>query len=389
MRVYQKRGNLNYKERRMVEQLTKVLEEKTKADPNFSFSPAENSKELEQMWTEFCTDEVEFSEIKNSDVEPVNVSDEPIENEPNNDTQKETGTNDFEDEDDDWDDTGSNSDPFNRDEPIVRDYVKGSDFPDDIKKVDTKSTYAEPRTQRDQMRMPGMEDDAQTNNSSKVDPVRIENNNSGSGNQKSSNSGGGSAPMNPKFNEMSDAQKKKQTTRMAKSIVRLVCTLAEKGFEFWGTKGITEDEINNLESNQVIDTDLEVMSMLEPGTLVTIKQFFAQQRMAVAEISKITEDEKQMLTESLVEVMIEKGIGPTPMQNLLLNIAEVILVRGLAIYGIQKQNSNIIQQLTEMKEMQKKQYAEYNDRENQYREYTQQSSETNLTKVEPVTTNND
>ena len=396
MKIYLKKGNLSYKERRMVEQLTKSLEQRTKLDPNFSIQPAENISDLQKLWTEYCVDEVEYSEVPkgNSEVEPVySDNNEPIAEK--QETTEPTQNNDY-DEEDDWDDASSNSDPFNRDEPIVRDYVKGSDFPDDKVKVDAKNNYDEPRTQRDQMRIPGSEEDIQ-NNTNKTGSNNNSQGNNNSGSPKNSASGGSSAPMNPKFNEMSDSQKKKQTTRMAKSIVRLVCTLAEKGFEWWGNKGITEEEIAQLEATDQIDTDLEVMSMIGPGQVVTIKNFFAQQRIAVSEISKISEEEKQMLVESLVEVMIEKGIGPTPMQNLLLNILEVVVVRGLAIYGIQKQNANILAQLIEMKEIQKKQnpdkyaenYTEWEARANQIRqEYSnpEPETQTTLTKVEPVTT---
>ena len=380
IKVYQKRGNLSYKERRYVTQLTKVLEKKLEDNPNYTFNVAENVKDLEKLYNEHCIDDVEFTEVTDDNME----NNEPNLPENENSDDKEITTNQTTTEDNDdyeWDEGQTNSDPFNRDEPIVRDYVYGSDFPDDKVKADTQNTYEEPRTQKAQMRMPGVEEpEVNNDNTSNKNTSNATNTSSNSNNNSSSNTSNNStnsspkpnnAPINPKFNEMSDAQKKKQTGRMAKSIIRLGATIGEKLFEYWGTKGITEEEISDLENQNLIDTDLEVASISDPNALVTIKTFFAEQRILVSDISKISEEERQMLTESLTEVMLEKGIGPTPMQNFLLGLVEVCAIKVLAIYGLQKQNSTIIEQLKDIKTTQVAQFREQQEDERRFEKFNQ------------------
>ncbi len=42
MKTYIKRGNKNYKEKRMLEELEPILAAKKEKDPNFAFTPARN-----------------------------------------------------------------------------------------------------------------------------------------------------------------------------------------------------------------------------------------------------------------------------------------------------------------------------------------------------------
>lgn len=342
MKVYIKKGNLNFKERRMVKALESAISKKMSERANFGFEPATNFSELEALWTEHCTEEVEYTEVKtdnNNQTSAMEGTEPQNEETPNvGDENTETGT-------DETSSGSSNVDPFNRDEPIVRDYVKGSDFPGDKAKTSTQSIFGEPQTRFDQMQMPDLDNpDQQAQGGPK---------NQGQTQQpKSEPKSSTSNPVNPKFNDMSDNQKKKQTQKMARSIVRLVCAVYEKGIIWWGTKEITDAKLQELQVSG--ELDLSLLLDLSEGQEMEVRDFFEKQRGQIESLAVITNEEKEILIESLTDVMLEKGIGPTPMQVLMLNIAEVFGVRTLMAYSIQKQTGELITQLKDITANQRK-----------------------------------
>jgi hypothetical protein len=372
-KIYVKRGNLSYKERRYVEALKGYLAE----NPNITIAPAQNYKELEGLWSKYCIEDVDFSEVKNNDNnESMDTNDDNIENdEVNLETDKNLNTNEQQssiDDDDDWDDTGNNSDPFNRDEPIVRDYVKnGSDFPDDkINLNNVKSSYEEPRTQKAQMRMPGEEDEL---------PPKKEFNTTTNNTNKSSNlSDGNSKSINPKYSELSPAEQKKQSKRMAKSIVRIGCAIGSKVLEFWGTNGIKEEDINEYEK-EGLELDLQVASIFEPNQVVSVREFFAQNREMIINISQFSEEEKEELVDAITDYFVAEKIGPTPRQNLLLTIGELVGLKVISVWGIKKGVNAVVSELRERNQILKE--IRNNQRE-QEQEYQSTESELNLVKTE-------
>jgi len=190
MRVYLKKGNLNFKERRMVSAVESAISKKLEANPDFQYNTATNFNELEALWSEHCTEEVPFTEVpKNESSEPTSDIDETPEIE------------------DTTDNGNSGVDPFNRDEPIVRDYVKGTDFPGDKIKQSNQNVYGEPQTRFDQMQMPDENGDINLPPGSKGQTT-----NPGNGpmppkpEQKSSS--GTKSPVNPAFNDMSESKRK-------------------------------------------------------------------------------------------------------------------------------------------------------------------------------------
>lgn len=344
MKVYIKKGNLNFKERRMVKALESAISKKMSEQANFGFNPATNFSELEALWTEHCTEEVDFTEVKaqNNNQTSTMEGTEPQNEETSNieGNNIETGT-----EAEETTSGSSNVDPFNRDEPIVRDYVKGSDFPGDKAKTTTQSIFGEPQTRFDQMQMPDLDNPDQTQGGPKVQGQAQQQ-------PKSEPKSSASNPVNPKFNEMSDNQKKKQTQKMARSIVRLVCAVYEKGIVWWGTKEITDAKLQELQVSG--ELDLSLLLELSEGQEMEVRDFFEKQRGQIENLAVISNEEKEILIESLTDVMLEKGIGPTPMQVLMLNIAEVFGVRTLMAYSIQKQTGDLITQLKEITANQRK-----------------------------------
>jgi hypothetical protein len=85
------------------------------------------------------------------------------------------------------------------------------------------------------------------------------------------------------------------------------------------------------------------------GQKTTVKEFFINQLGVINEESKINEEDREDLTDALTEVMLEKGIAPTPTQELLLVVARVVGVKMLTGFAISKSNQSILNQLRGMK----------------------------------------
>ena len=60
-KVYLKKGNLNYKERKYISAIEKALTEK--GLDSSEFNPATNFGELETLYNKYCVQDVEFTEI--------------------------------------------------------------------------------------------------------------------------------------------------------------------------------------------------------------------------------------------------------------------------------------------------------------------------------------
>ena len=72
VKVYVKRGNLNYKERKYIQEITKALEEKGITG---DFEPATNFDDLKRLYDEYCSQDAQIiSETKN----PKPTTKEPI-----------------------------------------------------------------------------------------------------------------------------------------------------------------------------------------------------------------------------------------------------------------------------------------------------------------------
>jgi hypothetical protein len=65
---------------------------------------------------------------------------------------------------------------------------------------------------------------------------------------------------------------------------------------------------------------------------------------------KVSKEDKDDLTDSLFEVMIEKGIAPTPMQELIINAVKTFIIdMGLKATQLSAEIKNVIEQLKVMK----------------------------------------
>ena len=347
VKVYVKRGNLNYKERKYIQEITKALEEKGITG---DFEPATNFDDLKRLYDEYCSQDAQIiSETKN----PKPTTKEPI---------KETTTKEVEEtliDDSDF------VDPFNSGEVIVRDYV----VDDSMKKkaADSKSSFDEPSADM-KFELPDDSDDE-------------------NGEEKSTKSSGGgasssgekstkkekSAPINPSFDEMPNSAKKKSTKRLAKAIVFATCKLAEFGCVWYVTKDITPDKVAEYDLQKSMDLDL--LLSLDDNQQITVRDWFALQVKNSNDLLKVSEEGKEEMADALYVVLMEKGVALTPTQEAILSFGvHVILDLGVKAYAMQQQIKSVLNQL----KMMRKDELERAKQEQEEQEQEEKEQETEL-----------
>jgi len=332
MKVYIKRGNTNYKEKRLIKELTPVISDMADLDPTFmdKFEPARTYEQLDQMYNKYCqldgpdtpkqptpinaptdNENKEVEKIENEDPAPAPAESSEVTPEPTSQNKPD-----------------KISDPLNRAEPLVRDYV----LDDTNNQVYNKDAthFAEPVDFGDAFSLPDNNEDPtedpQTKQPSQETPQQSD---------------------NDKFNPDVDSKKaKRKSQRFAKTVVQLVCDLSEKGYVFWTTNNISEAALSEYEANG--EMDLSLLLEMPDSQQITVRQFFAM-RCEQAKLEKISEEDREDLTDALAEVFLEKGIAPTPTQELLLLSAKVFGV--MAIKGMQTtaETNAVLAQLREQK----------------------------------------
>ena len=315
MKVYNKKGNISLKEKAMVKELEKYVQSQMAKDPNYSFEPANNQVELEALYKQYGVQDVEFEEADS--VEPVEQKPQP---------KKEIV--------EDSGDSGRKSiDPFNREEPLVRDYVMSDDFAEDVIPNTEKTSFDEPLSFDESFVIP--DESEQPQPSGKKFKAREQ--------QEEQTS----EPMNPSFGEMDSAKQRKKTKRFAKQIVELTASLLKVGFVWYCSKDITEAKLMEYELNG--EMDLTLLLDMPDGQRKSVRDFFVEQLGVIQQEAEIDQEDKDDLTEALTEVFLEKGIAPTPTQELMLVVARVVGVKALSGVAITQMNMSILNQLRSMK----------------------------------------
>lgn len=339
IKIYQKRGNLNYKERKMIAEIEEAITKKFGNDHSIAerFSPATNFEQLRELHTRYCVEDAQFQDVKeDTDNQPK------MEDEMNDDT-------DLIDDDD-----NSFIDPMNREEPIVRDYVLDEDItnsnPSDKSDGPIKTSFDEPASFEDAFNVPG-QNIGQSDKSDKTDN-RKDNQSLGRNNnqQKRPQGQGGVSsqkPFNPDFDDMSNKKKKRSTQRFAKYIVETICLLAEKGFVWYANKDINEAKLAEYEVSG--EVDLSLIVTLEDGQEATIKQFFSLQCLKAEQLAVIGKEEKDDLIDALAEVLMEKGVAPTPTQELMMISLKILGGQAVKLIALKSQTNDLLAQLRAMK----------------------------------------
>lgn len=288
-KVYNKRGKLSYKENNKVRDIQEALVKKFGDDPiaRQNFIPASTPEELNELYLKYCSTDVEFEDL------PAEKDTEQQHKE-FRESMKESMATETKSEPIIEDDNGF-IDPFNDANPIVRDYVMDNNFEKnpDTQTESRNSNFDEPTTFKDAFVMP--------------EP----------GNSNSGGSGGGSnskkqpkeEPINPNYNNESNARKKRSTKKFAKYIVEAVCVLAERGFVWWTTKDITEAKVVEYELSG--EMDLSILLTMPEGQQATVKEWFKMQCLQAEALSKFKQSEKDDLADVLAELLDKKGIAPS------------------------------------------------------------------------------
>jgi hypothetical protein len=338
MKIYNKRGNKNYKEKRLLKDLEAYIQKKMLEDPNFDkeFIPATNYSELEKMHSKYIVEDAEMIEGNES----VKAKDNFENNEEidNNMARKNEDVQDVEFTETKTESKGSSNsafiDPFNREEPIVRDYVMNGGFQEEAKSEQPQKTFFDEPTSFDEaFEIPedGDEEAEAPKKSSTEAKERPSRN---------------AEPLNPNFDEMTSGKKKRSTKKFAKYIVEAVATLSEKGFIWYANKDINESKLTEYEMTG--EMDLSLLVTLEDGQEVTVKQFFQVQCSKAEMLSKWTEDQKEDLSSALSEVMMEKGIAPTPTQELILVTLTILGGQAMTLLTLKSQTNSLLNQLRTM-----------------------------------------
>ena len=326
MKVYSKIGKRNYKENRLIAEIENAIAK----NPKVNFTPAYTIEELQELHDKLCTVDAEFEDVTNSQTEEISEfekehkafrkgMEETAVKQPA--APKQSPSTPF-------------LDPFNDAEPIVRDYVLNEGFEKESSqpKVE-KTTFDEPTNFGESFDLPSEEDEK-----SNAKPASKEKKE-----KKASDT-----PLNPKFDEMSTGKKKRSTKKLATMIVDGACILAEKGCIWWTTKDITEDKLVQYELEDTMD--LQILLTLDEGQQITVREWFLSKVVEADQLYKVSKEDKDDLIDSLFEVLLEKGIAPTPMQELMINTAKVFLLdMGLKAFSMQQQIKSVLTQLISMK----------------------------------------
>lgn len=310
IKIYNKKGTLSLKEKAMVRELEKATDLLIKEDPSFSLSPANDISELQDLFNNYAVQDVEFEETINTKDTNMEETQEPIKEVKESSNEKMV-------------------DPFNREEPIVRDYVMTEEFPELETSNSAKSSYDEPISFDDSFSIPDGDNLAsksrEPESNPQPEPAQRQD------------------PVNPSFNDMDSAKQRKKTKRFAKQIVSFTCDLLEKGFEWYTMKDISEAKLAEYEIND--EMDLSVLLDVTPTQQMTVKEFFLSQHAVIKEESKIDAEDREDLADALTEVFLEKGIAPTPMQDLIIIGAKIVVIQGLKATAIANSHKSILMQL--------------------------------------------
>ena len=329
-KLYIKRGSKNYKEQRMLDELRPIIDAEMQKNPGLDFTPATNFEELEELHRRYTSETVTPIEETQNDSE-----DDVIE-----DTETETMFSSDEGFDEE---SSQNIDPFNREEPIVREYVTNQDSMSSgrIEEGRSLSSFQEPLSFQEAFEIP---ESGESESGSSEQPSSAENQTTDSSEKVKTKEN----PLNPDWDTMNTGKKKRSTKKFAKYIVETVTMLSEKGFVWYANQDINEAKLTEYEING--EMDLSLLVALEDGQEVTVKQFFQVQCMKAEQLCKIDAEEKADLAEALAEVLLEKGVGPTPTQELILISLKIFGSQAITLMSLKTQTNSLLTQLRSMKE---------------------------------------
>ena len=122
--------------------------------------------------------------------------------------------------------------------------------------------------------------------------------------------------------------------------------------------------------------DLQMLLALDENQQITVRNWFAMQVKNANNELRVTEAEKRDMADSLYEVLLEKGIAPTPTQELMIDaVGALVMGLGLKAFAMQKQIASVLAQLTAMRKEQKEQGINRNNIGNNAQQNTQEEEQ--------------
>ncbi len=325
-KIYIRRGQTNYAEKRLLAELEPILERKMVTDPNFAatFRAVTTPEDLKKLHQIYCSENATIiSETKNTpqpnpNMEPTNPENSAPASEHVSETKATT--------------TNAVNDPLNEAPPLIRDYVLSGDAyekKETTQQGDTSHqeqvTFNEPTNFNEAFDIPDLDEDqskvsnnGQENQSSQQNNTQKQGtNNPNAGAPKPKNE-----PLNPYADDQSSKSKVKQTKRFAKYITAFVCMALEKGYVWWTTKDINDAKLIEYELKD--EFDVQLMISIDERTKITAKEFFQSMCKDALVNAKISQDDQDELSDALADVLMEKGITPTPMQTLMMVGGQIV-----------------------------------------------------------------
>lgn len=326
IKVYVKKGVHSYKEKKLTEKVTAAIQERLKKDPNYvsNFKPATNFDELQKLYHDVVGDEIQFQEVP---AEKTSAAKGAEGAEPPTPTGQQGA-----------DDVDFNIDPMNRSEPVVRDYVNEGTFVEQSSAENVgPRTFEEPLTFNESFAFP--DEDSTENATNQGRGAATGGQSVGGGGQKKTQQKP-MEPVNPEYNQIADNRKARSNRRFAKYVVEVVTMLAEQGCLWYATKDINDAKLAEYEIKGT--HDLSLLLNLTDGQRITVREFFQSRCMAAQEMFVFTKEEKEDLAGALADVMIEKGIAPTPAQELMLTTFGIFSRQAIAVLAFGAQNKAVL-----------------------------------------------
>lgn len=327
IKIYNKRGVHNYKEKKMEKAIQAYLEKHP--DEAANFVPAETIDELKAYHDKFTSETVEIISETKTDPEQAHKDFRKG-------MEETVQPKDIEDDSEMYE---PRPDPMNRDEPIIRDYVNDSGFKDEDPKKDTgRSNYDEPTSFKDSFGLPG--EDIGGDNKKQQEPINPK-------------------PKQPSSGPDPDAKiKRKSKKKFTKYAIDAVCALAERGITWYATKDITAQKLAEyVEKDEISQQALDLLVYIDANTQGSVKQFFSNRIETVQEFAKFTIEEKEDLAEALEDFLEYKKIEINPTINIAVIFAGMLFERALKAMTIKAETNSILEQLRAMHTNTEEQYG--------------------------------
>ncbi len=323
MKVYNKRGVHNYKEKKLEEALLAYFEKNP--DKVGSYTVPTNYDDLKAAHDNLCIESVEFEETKDEKTE-----------------QKEDTHESFRDSmsNPDTEDQHNRPDPMNRDEPIIRDYVKNDGFKEDSKEEKPNSNYEEPTSFRDSFEIPDSEE--------------------GKGGPKEQIHTPPPKPKQPTPPDPDAKLKKKSKRKFTKYAIEALCALSGRAMVWYATKDITDQKLDEYIANdEIARASLEMLVTLENGSRGTVRQFFQSQCFSAQQLAQFTPEEKEDLIEAFDDFLEYKKIEINPSVNVLVIFAGIMFERVLGAMSIKAAGTSVLEQIKDQYNAYKEDHTEY------------------------------